>query len=141
MSGQGVGLCGHTVCSSPAYSIFPVKSSQNLDFLMYFSMLLKSSDLLPLLMQTQQKGTVPLVDSVTERQQSYESPTKPLDFARKSELSLMEKKPKSFRTVCIPRWTSAKWVPAFFCSKHSKTDPFSRFSVLFSLFRTFPPFI
>ena len=93
MSGQGVGLCGHTVCSSPAYSIFPVKSSQNLDFLMYFSMLLKSSDLLPLLMQTQQKGTVPLVDSVTERQQSSELPPKPLAFARKSELSLMGNTP------------------------------------------------
>ena len=131
MSGQGVGLCGHTVCSSPAYSIFPVKSSQNLDFLMYFSMLLKSSDLLPLLMQTQQKGTVPLVDSVTERQQSSELPPKPLAFARKSELSLMEKKPKSFRTVCIPRWTSAKGVPAFFCAKHSKIDPFSHYYIFF----------
>ena len=33
------------------------------------------------------------VDSVTERQQSSESPPKPLAFARKSEISLMEKKP------------------------------------------------
>ena len=93
MSGQGVGQCGQAVCSSPAYSIFPVKSSQNLDFLMYFSMLLKSSDLLPLLMQTQQKRTVHLVASVTERQQSSESPPKPLDLVRKSEISLMEKSP------------------------------------------------
>ena len=60
---------------------------------MYFSMLLKSSDLLPLLMQTQQKGTVHLVDSVTERQQSSESPPKPLDLVRKSEISLMENTP------------------------------------------------
>ena len=96
-------------------------------------MLLKSSDLLPLLMQTQQKGTVHLVDSVTERQQSSDSPPKPLTLTRKSEISLMEKSPQSFRTVCIPRLTSVKWVPAFFCSKHSKIDPFSRFSVFFSL--------
>ena len=41
----------------------------------------------PPYMQTQQKGTVPLVDSVTERQQSSESSPKPLVFARKSEIT------------------------------------------------------
>ena len=47
----------------------------------------------PPYMQTQQKGTVHLVDSVTERQQSSESSPKPLTLARKSEILLMENTP------------------------------------------------
>ena len=95
----------------------------------------------PPYMQTQQKGTVPLVDSVKEIQQSSESPPKPLAFARKSEISLMEKSQnRSVRSVS-PAGQASKGFPLSFAPNIPKLIPFPVISFSFDFICAFHPFI